>query len=199
MSTENRCYTESDALSVFCGECVDDAVGCREKTWALGLAPHCEADLLHRCCPLYVDENVLTMLQPLWKPCGSCCPPVVLPSCCVDEGRFVERRFQYISQPGVVTELCFCPASQRDMKGCISCCSWFAASSKEIPERLMKGCVPVVVWCAVADCRVVEGRFLLISHNQELWMVIFLPNQPERTKLLCSSIFHNQELWMSLG
>ena len=42
-------------------------------------------------------------------------------SCCVcwgvDEGRFVERRFQYISQPGVVTELCFCPASQRDTKG----------------------------------------------------------------------------------
>ena len=25
----------------------------------------------------------------------------------VDEGRFVESRFQYISQPGVVTELCF--------------------------------------------------------------------------------------------
>ena len=105
----------------------------------------------------------------------------------VDEGRFVESRFQYISQPGVVTELCFAqllcwwrpvrrkkspvwyfttrscdwvvflPSQPERYERSISCCSWFAASSKEIPERLYFA------------------------------------------QLLCSSIFHNQVLWMSLG
>ena len=183
MSTENRCYTESDAFFVLCNVrefarnyvssqrwavrwggsvaldvCqmhVDENVsrscnGCwnwsvffmlqlkgwwiyqceREKLWYILLCcwmlPHRKRFLTgYIFCPRSCPPVVYAVLRSWWRPIRRkqipvyfttwSCDWVVLPSCYVDEGRFVERDswtvilcqavvFQYISQPGVVNE-----------------------------------------------------------------------------------------------
>ena len=139
MSTEKWCKTESDAFFFFESNVLMTWVAKR----AFGLGWGVRADVLYgrpaRCAIMMLQPVVRR-----WCSCGSCCPPVVyavlrswwrpirrkqipvyfttwscdwvvLPSCYVDEGRFVERDswtvilcqavvFQYISQPGVVNE-----------------------------------------------------------------------------------------------